>query len=233
VPVPSQEAGIMYRIFIVEDDTIIANALSAHLSKWDYDIKCAGDFKNIMEGFASFDPQIVLLDIMLPFFNGFHWCQEIRKVSKVPIIFLSSAGDNMNIVMAMNMGGDEFIEKPFDLNVVTAKIQAVLRRAYSFQGGSQVMEYKGLLLNLGDASAAYKEQRLTLTKNEFRILQILLENSGKIVSRDTIITGLWESDEFIDDNTLTVNVSRLRKKMEELGLFGFIKTKKGIGYIIE
>ncbi|MCI9215830.1 response regulator transcription factor [Lachnospiraceae bacterium 42-17] len=223
----------MYRIFIVEDDTIIANALSAHLSKWDYDIKCAGDFKNIMEGFASFDPQIVLLDIMLPFFNGFHWCQEIRKVSKVPIIFLSSAGDNMNIVMAMNMGGDEFIEKPFDLNVVTAKIQAVLRRAYSFQGGSQVMEYKGLLLNLGDASAAYKEQRLTLTKNEFRILQILLENSGKIVSRDTIITGLWESDEFIDDNTLTVNVSRLRKKMEELGLFGFIKTKKGIGYIIE
>lgn len=223
----------MYRIFIVEDDTIIANALSAHLSKWDYDIKCAGDFKNIMEGFASFDPQLVLLDIMLPFFNGFHWCQEIRKVSKVPIIFLSSAGDNMNIVMAMNMGGDEFIEKPFDLNVVTAKIQAVLRRAYSFQGGSQVMEYKGLLLNLGDASAAYKEQRLTLTKNEFRILQILLENSGKIVSRDTIITGLWESDEFIDDNTLTVNVSRLRKKMEELGLFGFIKTKKGIGYIIE
>lgn len=223
----------MYRIFIVEDDTIIANALSAHLSKWDYDIKCAGDFKNIMEGFASFDPQIVLLDIMLPFFNGFHWCQEIRKVSKVPIIFLSSAGDNMNIVMAMNMGGDEFIEKPFDLNVVTAKIQAVLRRAYSFQGGSQVMEYKGLLLNLGDASAAYKEQRLALTKNEFRILQILLENSGKIVSRDTIITGLWESDEFIDDNTLTVNVSRLRKKMEELGLFGFIKTKKGIGYIIE
>ena len=222
----------MYRIFIVEDDTIIANALSAHLSKWDYDIKCAGDFKNIMEGFASFDPQIVLLDIMLPFLNGFHWCQEIRKVSKVPIIFLSSAGDNMNIVMAMNMGGDEFIEKPFDLNVVTAKIQAVLRRAYSFQGGSQVMEYKGLLLNLGDASAAYKEQRLTLTKNEFRILQILLENSGKIVSRDTIITGLWESDEFIDDNTLTVNVSRLRKKMEELGLFGFIKTKKGIGYII-
>lgn len=223
----------MYRIFIVEDDTIIANALSAHLSKWDYDIKCAGDFKNIMEGFASFDPQIVLLDIMLPFFNGFHWCQEIRKVSKVPIIFLSSAGDNMNIVMAMNMGGDEFIEKPFDLNVVTAKIQAVLRRAYSFQGGSQVMEYKGLLLNLGDASVAYKEQRLALTKNEFRILQILLENSGKIVSRDTIITGLWESDEFIDDNTLTVNVSRLRKKMEELGLFGFIKTKKGIGYIIE
>ncbi|MEZ3433840.1 MAG: response regulator transcription factor [Lachnospiraceae bacterium] len=223
----------MYRIFIVEDDKTIANTLAAHLSKWDYDVKCADDFKNIMESFASFDPQLVLLDIMLPFFNGFHWCQEIRKVSKVPIIFLSSAGDNMNIVMAMNMGGDEFIEKPFDLNVVTAKIQAVIRRAYSFQGSASLLEYKGILLNLSDASVMFGEKRLSLTKNEFRILQILLENSGKIVSRDTIITGLWESDEFIDDNTLTVNVSRLRRKMEELGLCGFIKTKKGIGYIVE
>ena len=131
----------MYRIFIVEDDKTIANTLAAHLSKWDYDVKCADDFKNIMESFASFDPQLVLLDIMLPFFNGFHWCQEIRKVSKVPIIFLSSAGDNMNIVMAMNMGGDEFIEKPFDLNVVTAKIQAILRRSYTFQGTMNEMEY--------------------------------------------------------------------------------------------
>ena len=154
-------------------------------------------------------------------------------MSKVPIIFLSSAGDNMNIVMAMNMGGDEFIEKPFDLNVVTAKIQAVIRRAYSFQGSASLLEYKGILLNLSDASVMFGEKRLSLTKNEFRILQILLENSGKIVSRDTIITGLWESDEFIDDNTLTVNVSRLRRKMEELGLCGFIKTKKGIGYIVE
>lgn len=223
----------MYRIFIVEDDATIAGVLSAHLSKWDYEVKCAKDFKNIMECFVSFDPQLVLLDIMLPFFNGFHWCQEIRRVSKVPIIFLSSAGDNMNIVMAMNMGGDEFIEKPFDLNVLTAKIQAVIRRAYSFQGSGQLLEHKGILLNLSDASAAYGEKRLSLTKNEFRILQILLENSGKIVSRDTIITGLWESDEFIDDNTLTVNVSRLRRKLEDLGLSDFIKTKKGIGYIVE
>lgn len=223
----------MYRIFIVEDDKAIANALSLHLHKWDYDVVCAEDFKNIMESFAAFDPQLVLLDIMLPFFNGFHWCQEIRKISRVPIIFLSSAGDNMNIVMAMNMGGDEFIEKPFDLNVLIAKIQAVLRRAYSFQGSGNILEYRGLLLNLNDASVMYREQKLTLTKNEFRILQILLESSGKIVSRDTIITGLWESDEFIDDNTLTVNVSRLRKKLEGLGLEDYIKTKKGIGYIIE
>lgn len=223
----------MYRIFIVEDDMTIANALSLHLSRWNYDVVCAEDFKNIVESFAAFDPQLVLLDIMLPFFNGFHWCQEIRKISRVPIIFLSSASDNMNIVMAMNMGGDEFIEKPFDLNVVTAKIQAVLRRAYSFQGSGNILEHQGLILNLNDASVMYREQKLTLTKNEFRILQILLESSGKIVSRDTITTGLWESDEFIDDNTLTVNISRLRKKLEDLGLGDCIKTKKGIGYIIE
>lgn len=223
----------MYRIFIVEDDMTIANALSLHLSRWNYDVVCAEDFKNIVESFAAFDPQLVLLDIMLPFFNGFHWCQEIRKISRVPIIFLSSASDNMNIVMAMNMGGDEFIEKPFDLNVVTAKIQAVLRRAYSLQGSGNILEHQGLILNLNDASVMYREQKLTLTRNEFRILQILLESSGKIVSRDTIITGLWESDEFIDDNTLTVNISRLRKKLEDLGLGDCIKTKKGIGYIIE
>ena len=223
----------MYKLLIVEDDQVIAKAIQTHMEGWGYEAVCVDNFQEVLQIFIAQQPQLVLMDISLPFYNGYHWCDEIRKISKVPMIFISSASDNMNIVMAMNMGGDEFIEKPFDLNVVTAKIQAVLRRAYSFQGGSQVMEYKGLLLNLGDASAAYKEQRLTLTKNEFRILQILLENSGKIVSRDTIITGLWESDEFIDDNTLTVNVSRLRKKMEELGLFGFIKTKKGIGYIIE
>ncbi len=225
--------GNMYRILIVEDDRTIADALAAHLRRWDYEVECAQDFKNVMESFAAFDPQLVILDIMLPFFNGFHWCQEIRKVSEAPVIFLSSAGDNMNIVMAMNMGGDEFIEKPFDLNVVTAKIQAVIRRAYSFQAGGNIMEYKGLLLNLSDASVAFGGQRLELTKNELRILQILLENAGKIVARDTIMVGLWKSDEFIDDNTLTVNMSRIRKKLQDLGLKDLIRTKKGIGYIIE
>lgn len=223
----------MYRIFIVEDDMTIAGALAEHLKRWDYEAAYAEDFKNIMESFAAFDPQLVLLDIVLPFFNGFHWCQEIRKVSGVPIIFLSSASDNMNIVMAMNMGGDEFIEKPFDLNVVTAKIQAVLRRAYALRGNTDMLEYQGLLLNLNDASVSFKGQKIVLTKNEFRILKMLLENSGRIVSRNTIIESLWESDEFIDDNTLTVNVSRLRRKLEELGFCGFIKTKKGIGYIAE
>ena len=222
-----------YKIMIVEDDRVIARALASHLSKWNYDTRCIEDFKNIIEEFEQYDPQLVLLDIMLPFFNGFHWCQEIRKVSEVPIIFLSSANDNMNIVMAMNMGGDEFIEKPFDLHVVTAKVQAILRRSYSFQGTLNVMEYHGAVLNLNDATLVNGEQKLELTKNEFRILQILLENAGRIVSRDSIITRLWESDEFIDDNTLTVNIARLRKKLEQIGLEQMIRTKKGIGYMVE
>ncbi len=223
----------MYKILIVEDDMTIARSLASHLSKWNYEVSYAEDLKNVMGQFVQINPHLVIMDIILPFFNGFHWCQEIRKISKVPIIFLSSASDNMNIVMAMNMGGDEFIEKPFDLNVVTAKVQAVFRRAYSFRGSANMMEYEGILLNLSDAVVTYREQRMELTKNEFRILQILIENSGKIVPRDAIIARLWESDEFIDDNTLTVNVSRLRKKMEELGLGDRLKTKKGIGYIIE
>lgn len=223
----------MYKILIVEDDTTIANGLKNHLEKWNYEVECITDFKNIMDSFTKNEPQLVLLDIVLPFFNGFHWCQEIRKISKVPIIFLSSANDNMNIVMAMNMGGDEFIEKPFDLNVVTAKVQAVLRRTYEFRGTADIMEWNGAILNLADATVLYQDQKQELTKNEFKILQMLLENTGKIVSRESIMTRLWDSNEFIDDNTLTVNVARLRKKMEQIGLGGKIITKKGIGYMVE
>ena len=223
----------LYKILIVEDDETIAGGLKNHLEKWNYQAECMTDFKDVMGKFVDFEPQLVLLDIVLPFFNGFHWCQEIRKISKVPIIFLSSANDNMNIVMAMNMGGDEFIEKPFDLNVLTAKVQALLRRAYSFQGNVNVLEHEGMLLNLNDASLSYKGEKISLTKNEFRILQMLMENSGKIIARDDIIARLWESDAFIDDNTLTVNVARLRKKLENVGMEGRIKTKKGIGYYLD
>lgn len=222
----------MYKILIIEDDMTIAKTVAAHLGKWDYEVKYVQDFKNIVEQVAVYNPQLIILDIILPFFNGFHWCQEIRKISKVPIIFLSSASDNMNIVMAMNMGGDEFIEKPFDLNVVTAKVQAVLRRAYAFQGMVDVIEHQGMILNLSDATVRCGEDILELTKNEFRILKLLVENAGKIVSRDAIITKLWESDEYIDDNTLSVNVARLRKKLELIGAEDMIKTKKGIGYMI-
>lgn len=223
----------MYKILIVEDDETIAGGLKTHLEKWNYQTECMTDFKDVMGKFLEFEPQLVLLDIVLPFFNGFHWCQEIWKISKVPIIFLSSVNDNMNIVMAMNMGGDEFIEKPFDLNVVTAKVQAVLRRTYEFRGTADIMEWNGAILNLADATVLYQDQKQELTKNEFKILQMLLENTGKIVSRESIMTRLWDSNEFIDDNTLTVNVARLRKKMEQIGLGGKIITKKGIGYMVE
>ena len=217
----------MYRILIVEDDSTIASNVAAHLERWDYETKQIEDFKCVMEAFQQFDPQLVILDIGLPFYN------EIRKISSVPILFLSSMNDNMNIVMAMNMGGDEFIEKPFDLNVLTAKVQALLRRAYSFQGNVNVLEYEGMLLNLNDASLSYRGEKISLTKNEFRILQMLMENSGKIIARDDIIARLWESDAFIDDNTLTVNVARLRKKLEKAGMDNWIKTKKGIGYYLK
>ena len=227
----------MYKILIVEDDETIAGGLKNHLEKWNYQAECMTDFKDVMGKFVEFEPQLVLLDIVLPFFNGFHWCQEIRKISKVPIIFLSSANDNMNIVMAMNMGGDEFIEKPFDLNVVTAKVQAENLEAYQVavvtEDARMVMEWNGAILNLADATVLYQDQKLELSKNEFKILQILLENTGKIVSRESIMTRLWDSNEFIDDNTLTVNVARLRKKMEQIGLGGKIITKKGIGYMVE
>ena len=223
----------MYRIFIVEDDLTIARTLADHLEKWDYEAKYAADFKNIIKEFIEFDPQLVILDIMLPLFNGFHWCQEIWKISRVPVIYLSSANVNMTIVMAMNMGGDEFIEKPFDLDVVTAKVQAVLRRAYSFQGAVEVVECKGMVLKLDAAAVNFKGTEKELTKNEFRILKLLMEKAGQIVSRDEIIERLWESDEFIDDNTLTVNVARLRRKLYSMGITDVIKTKKGIGYIIE
>ncbi|MBU4440203.1 MAG: response regulator transcription factor [Acetobacterium sp.] len=222
----------MYKILIVEDDQIIATSLKNHLDKWGLEAAAIGDFHHILDEFVTYDPQLVLLDISLPFFNGYHWCSEIRKISKVPIIFISSTSDNMNIVMAMNMGGDDFIAKPFDLAVVVAKIQALLRRTYSFQGQVNLLEHKGAILNLGDASISYNDQKLELSKNEFKTLQILLENKGKVVSRDVIMKRLWDSDCFVDDNTLTVNIARLRKKLDEAGLTDFIATKKGIGYLI-
>ena len=220
----------MYKIFIVEDDEIIARSIREHLQAWNYDVCCVEDFSNVVAEFVRFDPQLVLMDITLPFFNGYHWCSEIRKISKVPVIFLSSAADNMNIVMAVNMGADDFIPKPFDLEVLTVKIQAMLRRSYDFAGTGSMLEHKGAILNLNETTLTYQEQKIELTKNEFRILEILMENKEKVVSRETLMTKLWESDNYVDENTLSVNVNRLRKKLEALGLEEFILTKKGIGY---
>ena len=222
----------MHRIFIVEDDAAIAAALQKHLTTWGFDVRCAEDFRNVLAECTAFDPQLVLLDITLPFYNGYHWCQELRRVSNVPVVFLSSVSDNMNIVMAMNMGGDDFIAKPFDRNVLTAKVQAMLRRTYEFAGQSSLLERGGAILSANDTSVSYEGRRLELSKNEYRILQVLMQAGGAVVPRETLMQRLWESDSFVDENTLTVNVARLRKKLEGIGLTDYIATKKGLGYSV-
>ena len=223
----------MYRILIVEDDKGIAEAIQVLAEMWGLQARCACNFRNVMDEFSVYDPHLILLDITLPFFNGYHWCNEIRKVSKVPIIFISSASDNMNIVMAMNMGGDDFIAKPFDQSVLIAKVQALLRRSYDFGTAAPVLEHRGATLNTGDNTLLYDNSKIELTKNEYRILLALMESKGKVVSREKLMERLWESDSFVDENTLTVNINRLRKKLDGAGLSNFIVTKFGVGYLIE
>lgn len=222
----------MYRIMIVEDDPSMADAVKRQIEAWGNQVSLVKDFQNVMKEFTECDPHLVLIDIMLPFYNGYYWCTEIRKVSGVPVIFISSASDNMNIVMAINMGGDDFIAKPFDLNVLNAKVQAILRRTYDMAGKVPVLEHAGAILNLNDMTLVFGEEKVELTKNEFRILQTLMENKGKVVSRNTLMTRLWENDCYVEENTLTVNITRLRKRLEQIGLMDFIKTKMGKGYIV-
>ena len=223
----------MYRIFLVEDDQSIAGAVAKHLDSWGWEVHRVMDFQRVLEEFQAFGPHLVLLDIGLPFRNGYHWCAGMRKVSRVPIVFLSSASDNMNIVMAMNMGGDDFVAKPFDLEVLSAKVQALLRRTYDFGAAAPLLEARGAVLDTGDNSLTYEGQKLELTRNEYRMLQVLLEQKGRTVSRETLMQRLWETDSFVDENTLTVNMARLRRKLEGLGLTEFIRPKKGLGYLIE
>ena len=220
----------MQKIMIVEDDEVISSTLKRHLEKWNFEVNVVEDFEHVMEVFLDYQPTLVLLDISLPFYNGYHWCQEMRKVSEIPIIFISSTNENMNIVMAMNMGADDFINKPFDLNVITAKIQAMIRRTYSFSKQFHILTYKELILNLLEATVSYHDQVIELTKNELKIMQMLFEKAEAYVSRDELMIELWQSDQFVDDNTLSVNMNRLRKKLDDFGLDSLIQTKKGIGY---
>ncbi len=221
-----------YKLFIVEDDMCIAELIMQRAQMWNLDCRIAKNFNNILGEFAEYQPHIVLLDIGLPIFNGYYWCSEIRKISKVPIIFISSASDNMNIVMAMNMGADDFIAKPFDGSVLIAKIQAMLRRVYDFSSCIPILEHKGAFLNTGDDTLLYNGNKISLSKNEYRILACLMENKGKIVSRDSLMERLWKTRQFVDENTLTVNINRLRKKLDSVGLTDFIVTKVGLGYIV-
>ena len=222
----------MYKILVVEDDETIVQIVKRQLQSWGYEVFQVEDFAHVIQEFVQKDPQLVLLDLKLPFYNGFHWCEEIRKISQVPVLFLSSAADNMNMVMAMSRGADDFIAKPFDLDVLAAKVQAVLRRTYAFGQNSSLLEHNGVVLNPGNGTISANGQQADLTKNELKILQILFEHQGRVVSRDAIMTKLWESDSFVDDNTLTVNITRIRRKLESLGIRDFIVTKKGLGYMV-
>ena len=201
----------MYRILIVEDDMDIAHAIKKHLEAWNLQARCVENFADVMTEFSAYNYHLVLMDITLPFFNGYYWCQEIRKISQIPVLFISSASDNMNIVMAIQMGGDDFVAKPFDLSVLTAKIQALLRRSYDYTGQVSVLEHKGALLNTAEAVLFYQDEKIELTKNEYRILQTLMENKGKIVSRERLMEKLWENDSFVDENTLLLLNTALKE----------------------
>ena len=223
----------MYRIYIVEDDKGIADGIIGCLSAWEMEARLVSDLRNVLSGISDYDPHLVIMDITIPYMGGYHWCQEIRKTSSVPIIFISSANDNMNIIMAMNMGADDYIPKPFDQSVLIAKVQALLRRTYDFNQGSFTLEASGAVLNTNDNSLSYNGSKIELARNEYKILLILMQNKNKVVSREKLMEALWETDSFVDENTLTVNVGRLRKTLESAGLKDLIKTKFGVGYILE
>ncbi|MDQ1145914.1 DNA-binding response OmpR family regulator [Bacillus sp. SORGH_AS 510] len=224
----------MYKIMIIEDDPKISSIIAQTLRKWKFEAIESTDFEHLEQEFRNTKPHLVLLDINLPVYDGYYWCNKFRQLSNVPIIFISSRSQNMDIVMAMNMGGDDFIQKPFSLDVLMAKINAIFRRVYTYQQEDKdYLEHRGLILHVDKNSISFQETEVDLTKNEFQILYLLLKNKETIVSRDDIMTALWESENFIDDNTLTVNIARLRRKLEELGLDQFIETKKRQGYIIK
>ncbi len=222
------------KVMIVEDDKAIRELLAEALKRWNFDVVALETFEHILEDFLRERPQIILLDINLPIFDGFYWCNKIREISQVPIIFISSRESNMDMIMAMNMGGDDFIQKPFDTEVLIAKIRALLRRSYSYtETQTNVLEYKGVILNLHDLNIYYGEQKVELTKTEFVIFQLLMKHAGSVVSRNKIMRTLWKQEQFIDNNTLSVNIARIRKKLAQLGIEDFITTKKGEGYIIK
>jgi len=220
----------LVKILIVEDDKTIASVLKKNLEQWNFNVRCAKNFSNILEEFEDYKPSLVLMDIGLPAFNGYHWCSEIRNKSQVPIIFLSSRNDKMDIVMAMQMGGDDYIEKPFDMDITIAKIQAVIRRTYQFTASMNEIGFAGTVLNLSTLTLVYNNKTTLLTANEIKILKCLYLAQGEFVSREKIMDVLWQNNQFVDDNTLSVNITRLRKKLENAGLFNFIENKKGLGY---
>jgi DNA-binding response OmpR family regulator len=222
-----------YRIYVVEDDRMLADEICRLLTKWGYEVRIAEMFDNILDEFLTVEPHVVLMDVNIPRFDGFHWCKRIRDISAVPIIYISSRDSSMDVIMGMNNGGDDYLTKPFDNAVLVAKLQAVIRRAYEYSfTNSNVLQYRGLIVNPEEGAAAYDNKKCELTKNELKILRLLMENQGKIVNREALMRSLWDDEIYVNENTLTVNVNRVRLKLEELGLQSFITTKKGMGYVI-
>jgi two-component system, OmpR family, bacitracin resistance response regulator BceR len=221
------------KILIVEDDDKIYELVKEKFEQWSFEVAGIEDFQKVMEVFIAESPELVILDVNLPVYDGFYWCQQIRTVSKTPIVFLSSREHPMDIVMAMNVGADDYIQKPFNLDVLVAKVQALLRRTYSYGDTiSDIIEWNGAVLDLKKGSLHYNDQEIHLTKNEFFILRLLLEERGKIVSREELMRRLWEDEKFVSDNTLSVNITRIRTKLEDIGLNDKIVTKKGQGYLV-
>ncbi len=219
-----------FRILVIEDDESISSSLAKALKKWDFEVILPHDFRHVLEEFLNYKPHLVLIDIGLPYYDGYMWCEKIRKNSKVPIIFISSKSDNLNQVMALNMGADDFVAKPFDMEVLITKIQALLRRSYDYQIENDFSSFKDVVLVKDESRLEYKDQKLELTKNELRILSVLFENKSKVTSRELLMQKLWQTDIYVDDNTLSVNMTRLRQKLETIGLNEFIITRKGLGY---
>lgn len=222
-----------WKIFIVEDDFVIGKQIGKFLTSWGYQVLINEDFEKVFETYKKFKPDLVLMDITLPFYNGYHWCSMIRRDSNVPIIFLSAADENLNLIMAVNMGADDYLVKPFDLEVLLAKIRAILRRSYEYQKDTDKVRFSSLVFDKDKMTLIYEDEEIELTKNEYKILEILISNPGKVIKREDIMNKLWQSDEFIDDNTLTVNIMRLRNKLKKHGLDDFIKTKKKVGYYVK
>jgi len=223
----------MYKLMIVEDDEALRTNINEMLLKWGFYTVCANNFENIISEFAKNKPDFIIMDVNLPYFDGFYWCAKIREISEVPIIFISSRDTNMDIIMAMNTGGDDYITKPFSMDILTAKINALLRRTYSYgEKPLDLVECDGVILNLVDNTLEHKGEKIDLTKNEFKVMLLLMKNRGKTISRERIMRGIWDDDNFINDNTLTVNINRLRMKVSDMGLKDYIVTKKGYGYMI-
>lgn len=223
----------MYKILIIEDDTALCSNMIKNLSKWNFDMYKIDDFENVIKEFMNIKPHLVLMDVNLPYFDGFYWCKQIRAVAKTPIIFLSSRDSNMDIIMAVNQGADDYITRPFSFELLVAKIQALLRRTYDYQNeASEITECNGVILEMNSGTLSYMDKKIELTKNEHKILCLLMKNKEKVVSREKLMKSLWDDDYFVNENTLTVNINRIRSKLEDIGIKNFITTRKGEGYII-